>query len=484
MVDYDLGLAKRGGDLYLLSSCISILAMIMTSRSANSRSSGVDSKEYKELKKKLSQLAQVTQCSLTTLVNKLLSKDDLISDTEHSAAMNTNHPALDRATAVIKSVLTKVWYDSSCYIQFVLALRESGFEKVANDLELAIGQENFTSHQAATSTRSGDLSDSRFPNGEPQQDRESSNDVMVMQPSVYGTKSSNVSAARHAVTAKPQQVSQLKQRYGPMSSTTVHLPGSGNFPARRVTSERSGFRLNSSSQHSAAPNSSKPHLDQFGPPQSISSPSSAACTEPNSAPSESYHSIASDEYTDMHLIATEIHERKTAYFRKAADIRQGETEDLHVIIDKQDSLIQMQHSTIQSLTESLKVAKYDKKEAIKTANDAEKANEESRRQNVATIENLEQQLRKAKERPGQLLQSTKERGRNGSNKRNKKITVAVMIEDLERRRIGVFNKRGSKQLAPGSSKSFQGTKACRNRKSTCHNRALLNSWLNWSCTYS
>ena len=451
---------------------------------------------------------------MTDLVNELLPRD-LISDTEHSAAINVNIGALDRATAVIKSVLTKVWYDCSSYTQFVLALRDSGFGKLADDLELAIGQENFTSlpsksesdlsltsgdkvfpqstattdvakniadfkkeelfasnaqHQAATSTpdasslpakqkiraaRSGDVSDSRFPDGVPPQDRDSSN--AVLQPSVYSIpKSSYDSAARHAVTATPHQASQLKQRYSSMSSTTVHLLGSGNFPARRVTSEQSGFRLNSSSQHSAAPNSSMPHLDQFGPPRSISSPPSAACTEPNSAPSESYHSVASDEYTDMHLIASKIHDKETAYFRKAADSRQGEIEELKVIGDIKNSLILNQRSTIQSLTlkieeltESFKVSEDDKTEAIKTANDAEKAKEESRRQNVATIKNLKQQLRKANERLEQLLRSTKERGRIGSNKRIKKIKVAVAIEVLERGKTCVFNKRASKQLAPG-----------------------------------
>ena len=469
MVDYDRGLAKRGGDFYLLSSCISILAMIMTSRSANSRSSGVDSKEYKELKKKLSQLAQVTQCSLTLLVNELLSKN-LLSETEHSDALNTNQPALDRATAVIKSVLTKVWYDSSCYTHFVLALRDSGFGKLADDLELVIGQENFTSQPSKTESdlslasgdkvipeltattdvakniadskkedlfasnahpdasslpakqkmcaaQSGDVSDSRFPDGVPPQDRDSSN--AVLQPSVYSIpKSSNVSAAHHAVTATPHQASQLEQRDS-MSTKVVLL-------------------YMCCIQHS-----SKPHLDQFGPPQSISSPPNAACTEPNSALSESYHSFAGDEYTDVHLLASD--EGETAYYRKAAESRQGEIEDLKEIIDKKNSIILKerstilkQRSTIQSLTlkiedrekklseltESLKVAAGDKTEAIKTANDAEKAKEEkeeSRRQNVATIKNLKPHLRKPDEYLNfleecldfldQVFRSTKERGR-------------------------------------------------------------------------
>ena len=74
------------------------------------------------------------------LAIELFSKN-LISDFEHGKATNNNQPAFDRASELIKSILTKIENDSSCYSTFVKALRESDLKDVANNLESVLSEE-------------------------------------------------------------------------------------------------------------------------------------------------------------------------------------------------------------------------------------------------------------------------------------------------------------------------------------------------------
>ena len=68
---------------------------------------------------------------------------DLISEFEHDNAMNNNQSAYCRASAMIKSILTKIENDISLYSNFVSALRDSDLGRVAADLESALSNENF-----------------------------------------------------------------------------------------------------------------------------------------------------------------------------------------------------------------------------------------------------------------------------------------------------------------------------------------------------
>ena len=101
---------------------------------SNSRKNSKDSPEYKAVKIQFGSIVKRSQFVLSVLANELFSKD-LISDFEHGKAMNNNQPAFDRASELIKSILTKIENDSSYYGTFVEALRESDLRDAADDLE-------------------------------------------------------------------------------------------------------------------------------------------------------------------------------------------------------------------------------------------------------------------------------------------------------------------------------------------------------------
>ena len=103
---------------------------------SNSRKYGKDSSEYRVVKNRFSSIVSRSQYVLSVLANELFSKD-LISDFEHGKAMSNNQPAFDRASEVIKSILTRIENDISCYSTFVKALRQSDLRDVADDLESA-----------------------------------------------------------------------------------------------------------------------------------------------------------------------------------------------------------------------------------------------------------------------------------------------------------------------------------------------------------
>ena len=109
----------------------------MASGVARSKHEGKASLEYKVVKSRLVPLVKQTQHELDELANGLFSKG-LISQLEHSDAMNANQPAHHRATNMMSSVLTKIEKISLCYHTFIEALREAEFADIANELESSL----------------------------------------------------------------------------------------------------------------------------------------------------------------------------------------------------------------------------------------------------------------------------------------------------------------------------------------------------------
>ena len=92
---------------------------------------GKDSSEYKVVRNQLVSIVKRSQHVLSILAGELFNID-LISDFELGKAMTNNHPAYNRASKLIESILTKIEKDSTCYSTFVEALRESDLRDVAD----------------------------------------------------------------------------------------------------------------------------------------------------------------------------------------------------------------------------------------------------------------------------------------------------------------------------------------------------------------
>ena len=102
--------------------------------------SNSNSEEYEVVKKRFGSIVSRTQPVLPVLANELFSRD-LVSNIEHSNAMNSNQPVYLRASVMIMSILTKIKNDISWYSKFVSALMDSDLGSVATDLESSLNSE-------------------------------------------------------------------------------------------------------------------------------------------------------------------------------------------------------------------------------------------------------------------------------------------------------------------------------------------------------
>lgn len=100
-------------------------------------SEGENCEEYKVIKENLESVAHLVQVALPVLSNKLFSKN-LISEFEHSNAVDKYQNAYNRATNVTMSVLSQIKTNRSCYRTFVTALKESDLGHVAEMLESSL----------------------------------------------------------------------------------------------------------------------------------------------------------------------------------------------------------------------------------------------------------------------------------------------------------------------------------------------------------
>ena len=106
-----------------------------------------NSEEYKVVKKHFGPIVRSIQHVLPVLANELFSSD-LISDVEHGDAMNSNQSKYSRASVVMKSILSKIEIDISCYSKFVSALKDSDLE----DFATTVLESSLKSEKACSST--------------------------------------------------------------------------------------------------------------------------------------------------------------------------------------------------------------------------------------------------------------------------------------------------------------------------------------------
>ena len=97
---------------------------------------GTKTAEYLAVKNLFESITELSQYSVSSLANGLFSKD-LIDDAEHGVAMNVNQPALDRATGLLRIVLTKIKKRPSNFDKYVSVLNNCGLGDIASDLESA-----------------------------------------------------------------------------------------------------------------------------------------------------------------------------------------------------------------------------------------------------------------------------------------------------------------------------------------------------------
>ena len=106
----------------------------MASNYASEIQKGKSSEEYKLVKKHLRSIVSLIQHVLPELAIELFSQD-LVSDTEHGNAMNSNQSGYNRASAVMMSILSKIENDSSYYSKFVSVLKDCDLGAVVAVLE-------------------------------------------------------------------------------------------------------------------------------------------------------------------------------------------------------------------------------------------------------------------------------------------------------------------------------------------------------------
>ena len=124
----------------------------MASGSAGTRHRGQDTVEYRVVQNHFGPLVKLSRIVMSLVANELYSRK-LIYTSEHDEAINSNQPAYDRATKVMRSILTKIEDNSLCFYKFVEALRASELDSIASDLETALSEEK--SHCPTLSSSSG-----------------------------------------------------------------------------------------------------------------------------------------------------------------------------------------------------------------------------------------------------------------------------------------------------------------------------------------
>ena len=90
--------------------------------------------EYLAVKKLFESIIEHSQYSVPSLANGLFT-NDLIDNAELGVAMNVNQPALDRATGLLRIVLTKIKKKPSNFDKYVSVLNNCGLGDIKSDLE-------------------------------------------------------------------------------------------------------------------------------------------------------------------------------------------------------------------------------------------------------------------------------------------------------------------------------------------------------------